>query len=180
MVGSTADIARNQRLCCKMCSNTGKWRSFSFFKCCCALHQQRALTSVSPFVGQVRVSYWVDVVACFGLSLKKYVFRQLPMSITNIFTFSDWKQHVSHSSPLLRKLGWRGSRALWAHRVLGGSQQGQSRKGQVGFYYFHQKFPIFQWHSSRKFQITEIKLHEDFNHTSRLNDIALLKTSEYS
>ena len=31
----------------------------------------------------------------------------------------------------------------------------------------------------RKFQVTEIFLHEDFNHTTRLNDIALLKTSKF-
>ena len=31
----------------------------------------------------------------------------------------------------------------------------------------------------RKFKVTEIFLHEDFNHTTRLNDIALLKTSKF-
>ena len=33
----------------------------------------------------MRVSYWVDVVACFGLSLKKYVFRQLPICPSQIY-----------------------------------------------------------------------------------------------
>ena len=31
----------------------------------------------------------------------------------------------------------------------------------------------------RGFLVTEIFLHEDFDHTSRLNDIALIKTSKF-
>ena len=84
---------------------------------------------------------------------------------------TDWQQLVPNGRPLRPRLGQNSSEVVSHSPTWGAEEKPVDLQNKV------QSFLTVSSSLSRKFHITDVKIHEDYDYILQQNDIALIKSS---